>query len=1053
MRIILLAILIFAWTPKGINAQNTGNSTKKFVTPKKAIILPKKNNNYLLTRELEAHRPGRPTHFAVADTVKANINNSGDWSFLKTNKDLWTLEIESEGAHSLNLGFEKFYLPPETELFIYNKDKSIQLGPFTENDNDVHQQLWTPIIKGDKVIIELHIPPSKKEDLLLELSYVNHDFLGFANSLSGSCNLDVACSGEDGFEMVDRYRDIIRSVGAYHINGVSTCSGSLVNNTRQDKRGFFLSAEHCEVTTANAPSIVTYWNYENSFCRFPFSSQSGQAGNGNLNQFNTGAILRAKNANTDFCLFEFDDPVRPEYNPFYAGWDREFVSTPMAICVHHPGVEEKRISFELDEVIAGTDDFIVVTDWDVGTTEGGSSGAPLFTEDKKIIGQLEGGLAACSNNLSDSYGNFGASWFGSGTPSTSLRFWLDPDEINISSIDGFEGNFGLDITNNFQQFCSFVDTVVVDIIVQNSFTNFVNIEVVNIPAPLELISFEENITPGASTQLIFNNATGLDAGQYDIILISSDGTNSVQNEFTITVDDALPLTLTPLQPINGFQEASNEQLLKWTAIEDNRYHLQVSANQSFNSVFIDIKTLQVDSFNVENLLNETTYFWRVKAINNCGEGNWSQVFQFKTQITYCVIVGSENDPTEISASGTTEQNFNIFFDYPVIVDKVIVANVNLEHEYISDLDLELYNPETEESIVLLSQICDNQDDMNLGFSDVGVPNIPCPPRDGREYQPKDPLRNLKDINAQGEWELLVRDNFNFDGGTFHNWKLEICFSESEAITLIHLDENALACVGGQAQMSFYYNLMGETVNEIRVENAVGMEIPIQETVVPLNGNGELIITLQDNAVLSPGANELYLVLDDSVVETVFFVDLITIPEIELDLAFENGATIAELESIDWVANLADSYIVEISATEDFTELVWTSTQQAGIEGIPGPTLEDGDYYLRVVAINDCGSNSSILYNFSVDESVSILESTKKPLLVSQSLVRDEILISGNSDNAQISVAVISISGHKLLSQNTKEASLLLDVSALIPGVYLLELRSGKERTINKVVVY
>ena len=39
-------------------------------------------------------------------------------------------------------------------------------------------------------------------------------------------------------------------------------------------------------------------------------------------------------------------------------------------------------------------------------TEPGSSGSPLFDQNRRIIGTLHGGFAACSNNQSDWYGRF-----------------------------------------------------------------------------------------------------------------------------------------------------------------------------------------------------------------------------------------------------------------------------------------------------------------------------------------------------------------------------------------------------------------------------------------------------------------------------------------------------------------------------------------------------------------------------------------------------------------------------------------------------------------------
>ena len=43
--------------------------------------------------------------------------------------------------------------------------------------------------------------------------------------------------------------------------------------------------------------------------------------------------------------------------------------------------------------------------------------------------------AACGNDLADWYGKFSVSWEGEGTPETSLRYWLDPDNLGVTAID------------------------------------------------------------------------------------------------------------------------------------------------------------------------------------------------------------------------------------------------------------------------------------------------------------------------------------------------------------------------------------------------------------------------------------------------------------------------------------------------------------------------------------------------------------------------------------------------------------------------------------------
>ena len=84
-----------------------------------------------------------------------------------------------------------------------------------------------------------------------------------------------------------------------------------------------------------------------------------------------------------------------------------------------------------------------IDQWEEGVTEPGSSGSPLFDQNHRVIGQLYGGLAACSgtsdNGQYDYYGRFGVSWDGS-SASNRLRDWLDPSGSNPDFIDGYDPN-------------------------------------------------------------------------------------------------------------------------------------------------------------------------------------------------------------------------------------------------------------------------------------------------------------------------------------------------------------------------------------------------------------------------------------------------------------------------------------------------------------------------------------------------------------------------------------------------------------------------------------
>ena len=205
--IIFLAFLFCIQLP--IRAQvNSSNSDKI-----SWINMPSLNNQELLEDELKRREPGVAPRFAENIEVDINPESNGQWKVISNEVAVWTVGIKSSTAHSINLGFSRYFMPEGGELYIYTPSQNTNLRPFTPADNEEHEQLWTPIIEGDQIIIEVKVPLAYKELLQLQLSYVNHAFINFGNMLkSGSCNLDVICGAADGYPQVEAHRDIIQSV-------------------------------------------------------------------------------------------------------------------------------------------------------------------------------------------------------------------------------------------------------------------------------------------------------------------------------------------------------------------------------------------------------------------------------------------------------------------------------------------------------------------------------------------------------------------------------------------------------------------------------------------------------------------------------------------------------------------------------------------------------------------------------------------------------------------------------------------------------------------------
>ncbi|MEN0006556.1 MAG: trypsin-like peptidase domain-containing protein, partial [Bacteroidota bacterium] len=632
-------------------AQHTSPLPAPTATPSSALkqlLLPTQDNDALRAAELQRRGPGIAPHFAKAIDVNIQPNSHGEWETLPDGSLVWRVRIASTGAYSLNLGFSSYQMPPNGTLLLYDSAAKEVVGPFSAMDNETHNQFWSPLVKTDELIVELWLPAEEKNDVSLTLNKINHDFMDWASILSGSCNLDVACGADDGWEIVDGYRDLIQSVGNYTAQGITSCTGFLINNTEGDCRPYFVTAFHCELTANNAPSMVVYWNFESPECRPVGSSASGGNGNGSLALFNSGATYRAGYAPSDMVLVELDDPVNEDADAFYVGWTREeTLAQDTIIAIHHPNGEEKRISFAFDGVYRGQwgagaaaipdGNHVIVADWAIGTTEGGSSGCPLFNDDKQVIGQLHGGAASCFNDAYDSFGWFTTSWDGGGTASTSLRSWLDPNGSGVPTLRGRSQascGFALLTEETIINICA-NSSASLTINTPSSFTAPLDLSFGDVPAGLNIVPSSSTLEGGTSTQIEFLTDAAITPGNYSITVNGLNGLEGTSLLLTIIIEDQLPEPET-LSPADGINNSPSAIDFFWSELVPGRaYDLQVSTSSDFSTLVYDLSNQITMPIRLQFQPNDT-YHWRVKGTNDCGEGGWSSVATFSTAPITCI---------------------------------------------------------------------------------------------------------------------------------------------------------------------------------------------------------------------------------------------------------------------------------------------------------------------------------------------------------------------------------------------------------------------------------
>lgn len=411
-----------------------------------------------LAREDAAASEGR-YRYAVPMPVKSagTQAKAARWETLADGRRRWAFVIEADAAETLDLIFSRYWLPNGAELWVRSPEHDLVHGPYTDLHNNPQHTLATPVTQGGKALVEVVVPAGLEPYVELELGTVHYGYRGFTFESgvpvpkAGNCNVDTICPQGDA------WRDQIRAVGRYTVAG-GLCTGTLVNNTAGDRRPLFLTARHCFSTQADASNVVVFWRYESPTCRAVGSATNGQVIPLNHVATNSGSQLLMSFNNADMTLVALNQAVPAVAQPFYAGWDRRDVVPGSAVAIHHPAGDEKRISFEnnplsLSSFATGGINLpqgtaLRVADWDLGTTEQGSSGSALFNTDRRVVGTLAGGSAACGNDLDDFYGRVFTGWTGGGTASTRLSDHLAPAGNAPQTLDGlnFQNTSGTTVT-------------------------------------------------------------------------------------------------------------------------------------------------------------------------------------------------------------------------------------------------------------------------------------------------------------------------------------------------------------------------------------------------------------------------------------------------------------------------------------------------------------------------------------------------------------------------------------------------------------------------------
>ncbi len=556
-----------------------------------------------------------------------------------------------------------------------------------------------------------------------------------------------------------------------------------------------MTANHCGISSSSAPSLVTYWNYQNSYCRVPGSGDSGGAGDGQLNQFNTGSTHLSSGSASDYTLVVMDDSPDDAWEVSYCGWDATGNESEQAIAIHQPSTDEKRISFEfqpttttdyLGESVPGNGTHVRVEDWDIGTTEPGSSGSPLFSADHRVLGQLHGGYASCTSQTSDWYGKFSVSF------AAGLEPHLDAAGTGSLTVDTLPGtgmsvNPAEEVIHVCTSPCVNPDPeeVLYSIVNNSPDTISYTVERVN-NAGFILIdggdSTSGSVSSGNSVDVLISVEAGsMSDGVHQEIVRFTDVTNArtVDRQHTLDVGTT-EFTTDPAAdfyaggPVGG--PFTTTQTYTLTSTRPTHFDVQISANEGWITLNGSTNPINVSLNGVGDTATVIVGFG--------GSANDLPAGIVEGDVTFDNVSGDGGDtsrhvtldvgrysyvatdlPLPINDNSTTTS-------YIEINDAYCIGDVDIEldllHTYLGDLEVDVTSPEGT-TVRLHDRTGGSADDLHMYYDEQGG-DMPDGPGS---------LADWEGEIVTGTWRMDVSDNAGADTGTLDHWALKIASSGDE----------------------------------------------------------------------------------------------------------------------------------------------------------------------------------------------------------------------------------------------------------------------------------
>ncbi|NBA89172.1 T9SS type A sorting domain-containing protein [Emticicia sp. CRIBPO] len=113
--------------------------------------------------------------------------------------------------------------------------------------------------------------------------------------------------------------------------------------------------------------------------------------------------------------------------------------------------------------------------------------------------------------------------------------------------------------------------------------------------------------------------------------LSVDVIQRISYPFLKRMDEKPKGVVSPYYPRNNMTDFYPTDFFSWSSVEKiNNYEVVVAETNDFSKIVLDTLVQENTFYMMKSLKRSTTYYWRVRAKNHLGNGEWSRVFSFRS---------------------------------------------------------------------------------------------------------------------------------------------------------------------------------------------------------------------------------------------------------------------------------------------------------------------------------------------------------------------------------------------------------------------------------------